>query len=524
MPPTAASQYQRLDVGGLSDVGRKRQRNEDFWGCWEDINDVDDQLAARLGRLYVVSDGVGGNEDGDVASRETVQQLVQLFYDERYQQPVPEHRLEHAIVETSRKVAQHVVELHNDMAATVVAALLINDKLIVANVGDSRAYVVRAKGKIEQLTEDHVEHGNQLTQAMGDTHVRVALAETQLGLGDSVVLCTDGLHDLVRPSEIARIVRRNSARSATRQLIQLANRRAGHDNITVLIVRNGPPPAPIGMYVRLGGVMAGLVCAFALLLGMLNTLAPVQAHQLNSFLGIKREPTAILEPTATLSPLEIKATATTLFVSAEATRGIIWPTLTPLPTRPSQNVVQKPGVPGVPRPTATATKSIPATNTPGVAAQLEPTSTTVAAPVAPTQLPAQPPSATSTTLPVSAPSAPEPEPPEDKQRPTPPQITPTTAAVPVRQPGATATVDPTLPPLEPPTTPPTDVPTVSLPTAQPSAMPTAAQPTTVPTVAPTAPPQPTEAPTTAPAVIPTAVPLPQPTEVPPTAPPVVPTP
>ncbi len=552
----------RLDIGGLSDRGRQRRRNEDFWGRAEDSAAASSAHIGELGRLYLVSDGVGGNEDGDIASREAVEQVMARFYNAPYSANLAgQHRLERAIVESSRELAAQIDNFQNNMAATLVAALLDGDRLIVANVGDSRAYLIRASGQIEQLSVDHVENGNQLTQAMGDRRLDIAVRELPLARDDVVVLCTDGLHDLVRPNEISRIVRRSPARIAARQLIRLANRRAGHDNITVVIIRNGAPPRPIGLYLRIAAGVAA-AAGVMLLLGTLNTLAPVQAREANQYLGISRSSAAQLDPTATLSVLELKATATTVYIKAEATRGIILPTLTPLPAASAPDTEQ-PRVPAVPsdqsrvrvkpdpgadtrpahEPTVGGERAIASTMTPTAMAHPKPTPsdpphsepgvgapTAVGAPVPsdstiaiPTrvvelpvpavQLPAPGPS-TAPILPTSDPQPSQPSGPTPAPgragRPTPVSHT-STPTVPMSTPVPTSA-----PPTSTSTAPPIST---TVPTVPPAATATEAATSTTEPIATLQPTSTRVPPTSTPR--PTSTPAPRPTEEEPTAPPTV---
>ncbi|NOK57365.1 MAG: hypothetical protein GFH27_549309n100 [Chloroflexi bacterium AL-W] len=328
----------RFDVGGISDVGRKRTANEDFWGCWEDATAVDATLARPFGLLYIVSDGVGGNQDGDIASREATQQVMQRFYNPSYlPDSTPEQRLTRAIHESSRHLARRITELRNNMATTLVAALFVNNMVIIANVGDSRAYVVRATSPATQLTVDDVEHGNELTQAMGDLHLDIHVVKFPLKMGELIVLCTDGLHDLVNASEIARMARSGPAVVAARQLMKLANRRSGHDNITVLIVRNGPPPRRKRPYLYVAGTTATLAVGTVLLAGSWRGAGPLEPPPLRrEFLSISQAPTVTLPPTATLQPT-FTPTPTPL------------PTATPVPPTP----LPPPVATAVPLPSAT---------------------------------------------------------------------------------------------------------------------------------------------------------------------------
>ena len=149
------------------------------------------------------------------------------------------------------------------MGTTLTVAVLRDDMLIVANVGDSRVYRVR-DGRAQQLTQDHsliaeqVRRGllteeqaqnsklhNVITRCIGYRDaVEVDISETPLRTGDVVLLCSDGLHGLVAPSELAAVVANQTLTDAAQTLIELANARGGPDNITCLLARVLALPAP----------------------------------------------------------------------------------------------------------------------------------------------------------------------------------------------------------------------------------------------------------------------------------------
>lgn len=234
-----------FDIGYSSDQGIQRKDNQDRVARADEAHGIQHQQRERYGRLYVVADGVGGNRDGGDAADMVVKGVIQHYYAEQTGQRDDLHeRLQRAIQQTSREIYEEGERRRNDMASTVVAALIHNDRLIVANVGDSRALLIRSNKPVEQLSTDHAIPGRkgELTQSMGDAEVHVAMREVSFNPNDAVVLCTDGLTDLAEPQEIQQVVSGNNATSATRDLISLANGRGGHDNITALVVRYGNLP------------------------------------------------------------------------------------------------------------------------------------------------------------------------------------------------------------------------------------------------------------------------------------------
>ncbi len=311
-----------FDIGALSDTGRKRKNNEDACmraDTW--LGEEQRSLRDTYGRLYIVADGVGGNEDGEVASRMVVNGVMEYFYtppDEAAAPQEPIDRLRQAIARTSREIAENAIERKNNMASTIVAALIQDSKLIIANVGDSPAILVRPGKSPQKLTTDHLSKGRDgqpiLSQAMGDVEVKVTFRTIDFEPDDVVVLCSDGLTDLVKPEEIAHMINRRSAHDATRALIDLANKRGGHDNITALVVRHGKVPLTQQKKVRqaIAPILATLLVVVLLVLlvpgmfaqgdvpvtnpGVSNTPS---FERDNSGTGTNLDPTATLQPTAT---------------------------------------------------------------------------------------------------------------------------------------------------------------------------------------------------------------------------------
>lgn len=280
-----------FDIGALSDTGRKRTNNEDACLRGEDYLGSDPAgLRRRLGRLYVVADGVGGNADGQIASHIVVEETMRAFYSNDADMPDdPIERLRTAITSASRAVHVEASRRNNNMASTIVVALLHEQTLYVANVGDSTALLVVGGKSARKLSTDHIRKADTgkpaLAQAMGDFDLAISFANAPFDVHDVVVLCTDGLTDLVRNEEIARTIRGRNARDATRILVARANQRGGHDNVTALVVRNGRLPFLAQRSVRqsvlpIVSVLALIMLLFVLLPQLASGTVPMMPGSL----------------------------------------------------------------------------------------------------------------------------------------------------------------------------------------------------------------------------------------------------
>ena len=242
---------------GLTDVGRKRDHNEDSYL-------IDDEL-----QLYVVADGMGGHAGGGTASRIAVETIDKRMRDTRPGQPVlpvgttlqdspvPEtirSAVEQACLAIFAK-AQEDPELAG-MGTTVISMLLDDAHAFFAHVGDSRAYLVRGE-LIQQISEDHSlvneqikagmitpeearhsRYRNIITRSVGfEEEVQVDVMGLLAEVGDLFILCTDGLANMMDDKEILDIARGNTLDDIPGKLIELANERGGDDNITVVAVR-----------------------------------------------------------------------------------------------------------------------------------------------------------------------------------------------------------------------------------------------------------------------------------------------
>jgi len=247
-----------VEIRAATDLGMKRSQNEDSHGCWvsEDAGERE-----RRGVLVVVADGMGGSRAGEVASRLAVQTVIQVYRDGRSGNPLDD--LYHAV-----EAANHVVHTEsvshsdmNGMGTTCTALVVRGGDAFLAHVGDSRAYLMQS-GRMRQLTQDHslvaqlVREGqltaeqarsdprrNVVTRSVGvSAHVEIDAQrfDSILGEGDTLLLCSDGLHGLVADPELSDLAREASLEDGCKRAIAMANSRGGPDNITVVLARQMP--------------------------------------------------------------------------------------------------------------------------------------------------------------------------------------------------------------------------------------------------------------------------------------------
>jgi PPM family protein phosphatase len=242
---TSQSAYR---VGTKTDVGRRRQRNEDYLS----VNET------PQGLLLIVCDGMGGHVGGERASRLAVQQFVEAFQSgEGDPRALFANAVERANHEVFRESAMHA-ELAG-MGTTLVAALVHEGRALVVNVGDSRAYRWHA-GRLERVTSDHsvveelVAAGriteeqarvhpqrNLITRALGTAaRVEPDFFNVDIGDGDALLLASDGLHGMISDATISQILRSQSGPDAACDaLVAAALEAGGDDNVTVALVRRG---------------------------------------------------------------------------------------------------------------------------------------------------------------------------------------------------------------------------------------------------------------------------------------------
>ncbi len=245
-----------VEFAQLSDFGKSRDHNEDYLGY---AAPETPERARTHGWLFALADGVGGHDDGEVASHAAVEHLVNGFRDAPKNEtlgPLLTRLVQAANVCVYEKGKTASVG-GNNMATTMVACALRYDRAAVAHAGDSRCYLIR-EGCASLLTRDHTVANEQLklgilsakefanspnrhvlVRSLGnDLFVNVDLAEPQVLPGDVLVMCSDGLHNSVEGSEMAALTSRGAdLDNAARRLIELANDRDGNDNISVSIIR-----------------------------------------------------------------------------------------------------------------------------------------------------------------------------------------------------------------------------------------------------------------------------------------------
>lgn len=242
-----------LGVAAVSDIGRRREENQDSYGIIE----------GERFKLLLVCDGMGGVKGGAVASKLAVEVVSQAIQGKR---TLSENDLVDAIGQANAAILEHAStdpELQG-MGTTLVAIAFCEQQLFVASVGDSRAYRIR-RGRVDQLTEDHTlvmelvrsgalaaeEAGSHpvshmLTRSLGPmptVDIDVVQVPDEPREGDLYLLCSDGLYNLVGSEEYAEFLNGIDIEEGAKDLVALANARGGTDNITVLLieVRGGFP-------------------------------------------------------------------------------------------------------------------------------------------------------------------------------------------------------------------------------------------------------------------------------------------
>jgi serine/threonine protein phosphatase PrpC len=241
-----------ISLGARTDLGQVRENNEDKFDFIEP--DEPSVLAAK-GRVYAVADGMGGHSAGQIAAELALSIFIRAYYSDLN----PE--VETCAAQAVRSANAHIVETartvpgRSGMGATLTAAIIRDDDLFLAQVGDSRCYLLR-NGRLEQVTEDHswvaeqVRSGamslsdaeqspfrNVITRSMGGApEVEPDLLAVKLLPGDRFLLCSDGLSGMVPEDELADLLGRGSPSVAAWNLVDRANQYGGRDNITALVL------------------------------------------------------------------------------------------------------------------------------------------------------------------------------------------------------------------------------------------------------------------------------------------------
>jgi serine/threonine protein phosphatase PrpC len=213
-----------MDVGSRSDTGHVRRRNEDALLVEPEIG------------VYAVADGMGGHAAGDVASAVAIERLRDALRQDREAEPA--QRLVDALRAAHEAVASEAAATagQEGMGTTAVVALLGKDTAWVGHVGDSRAYLLTGE-ELRPVTGDHGA-GGYLTQALGlERGISPDVAEVPLHEGDRLLLCTDGLTNMVDDAGIERILREvEGAQAACDALARAALDAGGVDNVTTVVI------------------------------------------------------------------------------------------------------------------------------------------------------------------------------------------------------------------------------------------------------------------------------------------------
>lgn len=240
----------KINAFGKTDVGLMRTINQDSIF-------VSTQPIGKLPNLFIVADGMGGHKAGDVASREAIERFVKYACTTHMSDPA--NILDAGIISVNKDIFDMANSNrdYSGMGTTFVAASLVENHVYIANVGDSRLYLIGRD--IRQITRDHslvedmVRMGvlereearthykkNVITKAIGVADDKTStpdIFEIEVENGDKLLLCSDGLTNMVEDYDIKKIVKDNdSIEDAVRELIKQANENGGKDNISAILI------------------------------------------------------------------------------------------------------------------------------------------------------------------------------------------------------------------------------------------------------------------------------------------------
>ena len=253
----------RLEAAELTDVGRRRERNQDNIA---QVIPTDAQVLDEKGALFVVCDGMGGHAAGEVASELAVKTICEEYYNTSAKDVITS--IATAVERANSAIYHHALE-HPElsgMGTTCVALVVAGGRAFVVNIGDSRAYIIRG-GKMRQVTRDHSwvaeqvrvgllteeqarthSHRNVITRSLGtQPNVTADLFIETMHDGDKLLLCSDGLHGYVDEHDIEQVVTSDQdPNAAVHTLIDMANDNGGPDNISATLVHLIDVPVPAG--------------------------------------------------------------------------------------------------------------------------------------------------------------------------------------------------------------------------------------------------------------------------------------
>ena len=239
------------NIGARSDQGTRSTNQDAYW-----VSDATDPL--DLGELYIVTDGVGGQEFGAAAAQLAAQVINTGFYQQRQQGESVSSALHTAIHQANQAIYEQAQERGGiKMGCTVVVAVWHQNRLYVAHVGDARVYLLQ-KSDLKQLTRDdswvqqqidagiitteeavNHEFRNVVTQALGNRLEITVHQSTHKNIQDqaTLLLCTDGLHGVLSEAELIKLLKINPAQTAAETLVQEAIQAGTQDNVTAVVVQ-----------------------------------------------------------------------------------------------------------------------------------------------------------------------------------------------------------------------------------------------------------------------------------------------
>jgi len=325
-----------IEAGKYTDPG-PRKNNED--AVWIPEPGQKPAPTPEKGHLYVVCDGVGGHAAGEKASRLAVKLIPEYYYQDSG--PNIRQSFRQAIERANQRIYQDALENddYRGMACTLTAAIVKGEESLVANVGDSRVYLIRG-GAATQITRDHSWVEEQvrariLTPEEARTHRRKNVVTRSMGVqpevdidffgpstvkaGDTLILCTDGLTGVVGKADLEATVKQNlSAEETARQLVELALEKKTKDNVTCAVAhlgkRSGAAVAPIAAGGKKSGSKTPLLLGGVIIVGLIVAtllffvLSALRSEDSSSEVATQAPPSsaeaaAVAAATQTLAPV-----------------------------------------------------------------------------------------------------------------------------------------------------------------------------------------------------------------------------
>ena len=230
-----------------TDIGRVRSMNQDAY--YYSVDPV-----GNLPNLFIVADGMGGHKAGDYASRTSISSFVKFARNAK--ETTPSRIIDQGIMAVNQAIYSKSLEdsRYEGMGTTIVVAYIVGNQLFAANVGDSRLYLIGEEAS--QVTEDHsyvaeMVRAGEMTKEQARNHPRKNIITRAIGVsedvnadyfevdlqpGDKILLCSDGLTNMLTDEEIYRVITQTPVEEAPSVLIDEANSNGGYDNVTALVI------------------------------------------------------------------------------------------------------------------------------------------------------------------------------------------------------------------------------------------------------------------------------------------------